>query len=173
MHKLNRLIDRLIDWMKNAALALIVFIALSVIAEVVLLNFLDKPVDWVSEVTEYALVYITFLSAVWILKEDGHVRVDFLLNWFPPKIQAMFEVLVSLIGIFISAVILIFGSMVILDLSIKGLRTETILAVPKAPLFAVIPFGCLLLLLQFVKRTVYWLNQWKGLAIKGEQYLDS
>lgn len=172
MSRLSRWMDHIIDWMKNVALGLIVFVALSVVAEVVLLYFLKKPVDWVSEVTEYALVYITFLSAVWILKDDGHVRVDFLLKWFPPKIQALLEVIGSLIGTIISAVIFIYGSWVIFDLWEKGLRTETILAVPKAPLFAIIPFGCLLLLLQFIKRTLYWVQQWKDLGAKGNQFLD-
>lgn len=164
--------DRLIDWMKNTALLLIVFIAFAVVAEILLLYFLKRPVHWVSELTEYALVYITFLSAVWILKEDGHVRVDFLLKLFPPKVQALLEVFVSFIGLLVSGIICTFGFLVIQDLSKKGLHTETILAVPKAALYAIIPFGFLLLFLQFVKRVWYWVQKWKESVEKEKQFTD-
>ena len=44
--------------------------------EVFLRTFFNRPQEWVMELSEYALLYITFLSAAFVLKKEGHIVVD-------------------------------------------------------------------------------------------------
>ena len=43
--------------------------------------FLNRPLVWVLELTEYALLWVTFLGAAWLLRQGGHVQVDVIVDF--------------------------------------------------------------------------------------------
>lgn len=48
--------------------------------------WLGKSVSGTIELVEYGLVWITFLGAAWILRRDGHVKVDVLYMVLPDSV---------------------------------------------------------------------------------------
>ena len=66
--KFGAIFDRLLDVVSILACILLVFIMLSVCAEVVLRYFLGSPLIWVIEISEMNLLYITFLAIAWVLR---------------------------------------------------------------------------------------------------------
>ena len=76
----------------NRALALVagvvtVFVMLAINYEVFMRYFLNRPTLWTLEISEYSLVYITFLGAAWVLRKDGHVKIDLLVRVLKPRSQ--------------------------------------------------------------------------------------
>ena len=99
--KIGRVLDRLTDVSAFAAGLLLSFILLSVCLDVIMRYCLNRPLQWVIELTEYALLYITFLGTAWLLRTEGHITVDVVLNRLSPRRQAILRVFSSAVGIVI------------------------------------------------------------------------
>ena len=152
---------------------LLAFSTLSVSAEIVLRYFFNKPQVWVTEISEYIILYIAFLVVAWVLKEDGHVKVDLLLNRLNPRAQAMLNIITSGISAIVCLILTYYGLQVTVQLFQENYFTPTILHIPKFIFTAVIGFGLLLLFLQFLRNiSRYWSNI-RGEATKKEDHEET
>lgn len=156
MKKLLALFDHLVNGMIFLAGLILVFIMFSVCMEVILRYFLNRPQMWVTEVTEVLLLYITFLGSAWLLREEGHVKVDIILNRLKPRMLALLGIFSSLIGIFVSITLTVAGFRLTWDYLERGIYTPTAMEIPVSIIIVIIPVGSLILLIQFVRRC--WLN---------------
>ena len=141
---------------------LVVFITIAVLLEIVLRYFFNLPQVWVLETVEYCILYITFLGAAWVLKRDGHVKLDILVIRLKPTNQDMVNIITSIIGALIFLTIAIYGALVTWDDVIRDLWIASELEPPRAPIIAIIPFGSLLLFIQFLIRSQYYIRSWKA-----------
>ena len=66
---------------------LVVVVALSVGYEVVMRYIFNDPTVWVVQASRYILLYITFLSAPYILREDGHTRMTVIFELVGPRTE--------------------------------------------------------------------------------------
>jgi TRAP-type C4-dicarboxylate transport system permease small subunit len=143
----------------GAALAgvLIVFIMLITTAEVLMRKFLLMPIKGVVELTEYLMIWITFLGAAWVLKKEGHVKIDVLLSRLKPRGQAFLNVVSTSIMAAICLFLTIFGGIVTYDSVIRGAARVYQYTVPLWILLIIIPISGFLLFIQSVKRARgYW-----------------
>jgi len=108
-----------------------------------------EPPIWILQFTEYALLWMTFLGAPWLLRMDGHVRIDTFVVLLSPRLQRMVEILVALLGSVVCIVIVWYGAANTIDLYQRGIMDVKGISLPEYPLFVVIPVGSALLLLQF------------------------
>lgn len=155
--RFNSFFDRAIDTMFYMATGMTLVIFFSVCIELFMRNFLNRPQIWSVEVTEYAMLYITFLGGAWLLREEGHVRVDILLVLINPKTQALLNGITSILGVIVCSVLVFYGTWSTWLHYQKVLYTFTAMELLKWPFLIVIPFGSLLLLIQFVRSAyAYW-----------------
>ena len=145
-------VDKIINCMAAIAGLLLVFMMFSICYEVVLRYFLFSPLTWVTEISEYILLYATFLGAPWVLKKDAHVKVDIVLARLGFKARNIVNMATSLIGIVVCLVLIWFGTQMALDLYQRGIPVIKSLSVPKFLLVGIIPLGGLFLAIQFVRR---------------------
>jgi TRAP-type C4-dicarboxylate transport system permease small subunit len=103
-------------------------------------------------INEILMVFITFLVAAWLLKNDWHIRMDFILDKFKPEYQCVIDILLNILSMFISAMLVWFGTLAVFSLSQKGITLEGTLKIPRGPLIAVIPFGFLMLFIEFPRK---------------------
>lgn len=128
----------------------LLLIVASVCVEIVMRYFFNRPLIWVVELSEYGLLYITFLATSWLLRQEGHVKVDVILDLMSPVWRTRWGTLSSLLGLVVSIVLTVFGAMVTWDHYQRGLYKPTVLEFPTwIPLLAV-PLGSLLLSLRFL-----------------------
>ncbi len=149
---LETIFDFIVDALAFFAGVLLILIMLSVSLDVVMRYFLTRPQFWVGEMSEYALLFITFTAAAWVLKQDGHVKIDVLYTFLNPKTTKIISVVVCVIGIFVCAVLTYFSAYVAWDHHVRGIYNPTLMSFPKAPLLAIIPVGTFLLLVQFLRK---------------------
>jgi TRAP-type C4-dicarboxylate transport system permease small subunit len=128
---------------------------------------------WVLETTEYILVWFTFLAAAWILKQEGHVKVEILVSRLNPRVQALLGIITSIIGVVLCSLLIVYGSQVVWDFSQRNLLMDSLLEPPKAPLLAIIPIGSFFLLIQFLRRSYGYLESWKALSGKATRDLKT
>lgn len=155
--RFSSIFDRAIDVTFYVASGLGLVIFFSTCIELFMRYFFNRPQIWSVEVTEYAMLYLTFLGSAWLLREDGHVRIDLLLSFLSPKSQALLNSITSFFGIIVCSVLVFFGTWSTWLHYQKGLTTFSAMELLKWPFLIVIPFGSLLLLIQFIRSVcAYW-----------------
>jgi len=140
---------------------ILIFILLAVCTDVIMRYFFNSPIIWVSEVIESLLLYITFLGSAWLLREEGHVKVDLILNMLKPKTVALLGIVSSIIGIFVSVVLSIYSSRLTWDHFERGIYTPTVMEIPIFVILLIIPIGSYMLIIQFVRRTAKFTTQFR------------
>jgi len=161
--KVVTIFDRITDLLAFFAIAIIIFIMLSVTYDVVM-RYFGHPTLWVVEISEYSLLYMTFLVAAWLLKREGHVKIDLVLNRLSPRAQAMTNVITSIFGLIICLVITWYTAKVTWSHFERGLYMPTYLEVPNAYILVVIPVGSFMLFIQFLRRIHTYLRSFKESA---------
>ncbi len=147
-----------LDWLANAMAFLAGVITLAVTflitASVVSRITGGSGLPWVLELTEYALVYICFLSVPWILQQNGHVRVDFVLERIRKRSDAAYRYMqiVTDIAIAIICILMaVYGIKIVSSLWQRQVIISSILNWPKAPIIIIIPIGFIVMATQLVR----------------------
>jgi C4-dicarboxylate transporter DctQ subunit len=153
------------DWTNRIsavfAAIILAFVMLSVCLEVVMRYFLNHPLIWVVEVSEISLLYILFLGTAWVLKKEGHVAIDVLLNKCKPRGKALLSIVHSLVIVVISGVLVWYGAQVTWEQWFRGIYRPTALDIPNAYILIIIPIGGFLLLIQGIMRTHKYLREFR------------
>lgn len=155
--------DRVLKAGASIAGFLLIFMMLSICVELICRR-LGHPLMWVMEVTEYSLLYITFLGAAWVLQREGHVKMDIIVDALNPKMQALLGVVTSLIGSVMSAYLMVYGIKVTWEYYERGVVECTPLLTPTYIILLIIPLGSIPLLIQFLRRTYRYLTLGKVLS---------
>jgi len=165
---LKRLHNGLVFFAACAAGVVIVFMAISIDFEVVMRYLFIRPTSWVTDFCTYFLLYICFLGTAWVLAREGHVKLEILLSVLSPKVQRVLNIITSLVGVLVCATLFWYS----LDLTMQTFQTNSLFVrqvlVPRWIVYAVIPFGCLLLSVEFGSRTWRYIKGHKVSDKKGQ-----
>ncbi len=142
------------------AALIFVFVTLAICAEVLLRYGFNRPLTWVVEISEYSLLWITFLGASWVLRHGGHVRVDIALQYMSPAALRVCGLFSSAAGVAITLVLVGFGAEATWAAYVQGAFKPTGVDVPTWMVLIVIPLGGILLFFRFARLFVeYWSRQ--------------
>jgi TRAP-type C4-dicarboxylate transport system permease small subunit len=161
---LGKIFDQINIAMVVISAILILGLTFVVGADITLRYVFLRPLGWVKEVSEYILVALGFLVAAWILNDDGHVKMDLLLTKVSPRTQIIMNLITSILSIFVVLIVTWFSLRVIIDFYRTKLVTPSVLEPQKWVLLIPIFVGSLLLAIQFIRRTFYFINRWKTLG---------
>ena len=138
----------------GAALAAVLLIAvmLTTTVKVVFRYGLHKGLIGVDQISGTMLLYIAFLGAAWVLKREEHVTLDIALNALRPKYRRQMLVLGSIVASLVCLILSGVGTAEVISSLQRDIRIPAELEIPRAINLVVIPIGCLLLGLQFLRR---------------------
>ncbi|WP_394237177.1 TRAP transporter small permease [Niallia oryzisoli] len=132
-------------WMIAFMMGLVVF-------EVIIRNLFNYSFGWSIDYTSYALLYIAFLGAAWLLREGGHVSVNILEEYLQEKSIKFLDYIIVISGILLSLVLVYYGIGVTWDLYSNDVRSLSVVKTPLAYVVMIIPIGSLLLLFEFFRK---------------------
>ena len=153
LRKLGHIFDNAVDCLAYLAAALLIYIMLLISVEIVSRYLVGRSILWTVETTEYALLYLTFLGAGWLLRREGHVRMDLVLVRLNPRAQAIVNGITSILGAITCLVIVWYGSLRTLKFFQLDYILPSVLMTPAFIIVAVVPLGSFLLFIQFLRRT--------------------
>jgi TRAP-type C4-dicarboxylate transport system permease small subunit len=104
------------------------------------------------ELTEYAMLYIPFLGAAFVLKEDGHIRIDLVITFLSERSRGWLNVVTSFVGGVVMLTYTWFGAQVTLDYFKRGVPSLESLKTPMFLILMIIPIGGLLFSIQFFRQ---------------------
>lgn len=159
----EKVINSLLNGMSYVGRGIVVIIAFLIVIDVLLTNILNDSLPWVLEVTEYLLVFLTFFGSAWLLRENGHIQFDLLINNLSERTRKVFELISSCIGFIVSTIVTVFGFITTVDLYTRGAYTDAMLQIPRFILIIIIPIGFLFLSIQFLRNIIsYFFKNGKG-----------
>jgi C4-dicarboxylate transporter DctQ subunit len=154
----------------NTVKVFMVLAAIMVVADVlivssdVFLRNIGKPWTGFFEISEYSLLWIVFLSTTWILKNNGHIRLDLVVSRLSPVPRAIVDVITSAVGAALLAFITYYAIQFALNDFQIGAKSISILRPPKWTVEIIIPIGCFLLFIQFIISGLECLKNWKAIS---------
>ncbi|MFC1979972.1 TRAP transporter small permease subunit [Chloroflexota bacterium] len=153
--------DRTLDLLAVLAATLIIFVMLVIALDIVMRYFLNRPIFWVTEIVEYNLLFITFLGAAWVLRKEGHIRVDIIPSRLKPKARASLNMATSIFVALIWLTITWYSARITWEYSQEVMRFHTLLETPKFAILIIIPIGGLLLFIQSLRMSRNYYGSWR------------
>ena len=135
-----------------AAAIVILFVLLTVNFEVIMRYVVGHSTIWVVNTTEFALLFIVFLSAPYILLLERHVKIEFAVHALSPGGQRILNTATSLVGALACGVLFWYSVAVLWQAYERETLFEAVMIVRKYWIIWVIPVGSLFLTVQFLRR---------------------
>ncbi len=128
--------------------ALVVLVCLDVAARS--LKLFATP--WTLDISEYLLYAITFLGAPWVLREEGHIAIELVVERLPPRGRAAARIASDALGALVCAVLLYYAGRAFWRSYAAGNLVHETFVFPEWYLYCLAPPVFLILLLQFAGR---------------------
>jgi C4-dicarboxylate transporter, DctQ subunit len=152
LRKAGKAFDRLLDFFAALAGIIAAFVTVAVSAGIIMRFVFNRPMGWVIEISEYSLLYMAFLSAAWVMKNNQHVSVDLVYNSFSLKNKVIADLFTSILGGVVFLIVSYYGFKVTRNQYITKYFTPTFLEAPKFIITLIIPVGSFLLLIQIIRK---------------------
>lgn len=143
---LRSLIERIIRFVATVGMVFVLPLMIITAGDVVGRGFFNKPIAGTFELSEYMLAVIILLGAAYTQQVKGHVAVDFLTSRFGSRTQALCQMLVLFLSLFIVTILVWQG----FKLGAEETGVTDQLRVPKAPFKMLVGVGGGLLWLQLL-----------------------
>lgn len=165
MRLFGKLFDLLEDVMAATAACLLLAIMLATVVKVVGRALFNHGILGIDQISGTMMVYVTFLGAAWVLRNEGHITIDILTSNLSDEGRRKLGIFSSIVGAIACFAITYFAS-VATSLSIqRGVMVAAELEIPRALNLWVIPFGCAVMGIEFIRRAN---RVRKGIVLRSE-----
>jgi TRAP-type C4-dicarboxylate transport system permease small subunit len=152
--QLRRVFSRL-----NLFCAVIGAVLLSMIAAIICFEVVIRWLGgasqlWVIEVSEYALLFITFLGAPYLLEKNLHVVMDLVYDSLSGRWRLILQLMNATIGFVLCAVLTVVGISVVIEQYELGVRLVTVMRPQSWWITAALPVGMALMTVQFLDQII-------------------
>ncbi len=86
MRQLSSVIDRIADFVGYLSGWLVPIMMMLVVVDVFMRYVMHRPLMVADELTAYMLVALSFLGFAYTWRQGGHVRVEVVVNYLPPRL---------------------------------------------------------------------------------------
>jgi TRAP-type C4-dicarboxylate transport system permease small subunit len=107
---------------------------------------------WSIELSEYMMLYIAFLAAPWLLRNDHHIKVELLISLFKEGNRKKINLMTSLLAAIACLILFWFGLESTIDHFQRGIIINNVMKMPKYIPLLIIPVGSLLLFLRYIHK---------------------
>lgn len=157
-----RVFDRVLSFLSWLTGAMLIFIMLNIVVEVVLRYSANKSLRWVVDVNLMLQVWMPFLTAAWVLRDEGHVTLDTLIVALRPRVRALLKAITS----FVLAIFCLYygwyGLLNTIEFYQLGLFIQRVLTIPTFLIVFPIPLGLFLLAIEFFRRSYRSIKEYQG-----------
>ena len=152
--RLRRVFSLLNLYCAVLAAALLFMVAAIICFEVTLRWLGGQSQLWVIEVSEYTLLFITFLGAPYLLEKNMHVVMDLVYDKLPTAARQVVGLFNATIGLALCLVLTIVGVSVVIEQFELGVRQVTVMRPKSWWITAALPIGMGLMAVQFLDQII-------------------
>jgi len=107
---------------------------------------------WTLDVTQYLLYGITFFGAPWVLREDGHIAIEIVVERFRPPARRALRCATDALGAAVCALLLAISCRVLWSSYAQHATVQQTFVFPEWYLYVIPPPVFLILALEFARR---------------------
>lgn len=145
-----------VEGLMLVAMAIMPFMAIAITFEVIVRRLFSAPTIWVVDASGYSLLWVAFLTAPWLIRHEGHIRLTFVVDHLGRRAQAIVAVITSLAGAAVMVVMLWMTTIATIDSYVRTVRTVGTWEIPQFLIWIVMPVGSLFAANEFVRSA--WLS---------------
>ncbi len=146
--KFRNLLNRVED---VVTIVVSVFLVIVVFFQVFFRYALNSPLAWSEELARFTFVWLVFISAAVVARDDSHMSMNFLVNLMPQKMRVIIDILSKLL---ISIFMAITMWQTILIMRITASQTSPSLHIPMSLVYFSLFVGFALMLLDYATRII-------------------
>jgi C4-dicarboxylate transporter DctQ subunit len=166
-------LDKTITAMMVIGAAIILIDMLAVSVDVILRYTLDITYTGLFEIMEYSLLWITFLATAWLLKINGHIRLDLILDRLNPRGKVITNIATSVICEILMGFLIWYAVKLTVNDFIHGTYLSTVLQPIKWPIEIIIVIGYILLFIVMLRRIFELVKTWQSLSHQEPEQIPS
>ena len=134
------------EWMVIVTFLVMV---IATFAQVVFRYVFAFSLPWADELARYCLVWMVFVGMVVALVRGQHVTVDLLLDRYRGRLQRVVHTVID-VAVAVLFLALLYGGVLLMQLTVG--QTTSGLGLPKYLVYAALPVGSILMLVELVLR---------------------
>jgi C4-dicarboxylate transporter DctQ subunit len=166
-------LDKTITAMMVLGAAIIIIDMLAVSVDVILRYTLDITYTGLFEIMEYSLLWITFLATAWLLKINGHIRLDLILDRLNPRRKVITNIVTSVICEILMGLLIWYSIKLIVNDIVYGTYLSTVLQPIKWPIEIIIAIGYILLFIVMLRRIIELVKTLQSLSHQEPEQIPS
>jgi TRAP-type C4-dicarboxylate transport system permease small subunit len=164
--KLSRFFDLLLNAGGVLAAGLMILLMVVVCLKVFARYALGYGLVGVDQISGTMILFMTFLGAGWVLKNDKHITIDILYSILGRATRRWADIVISALCAAVCLVITVVGTLEVFESWQRGIMIAAEIEMSRAINLIVIPIGFLLLFIQFLRRAYF--NLWCAAPASGE-----
>ncbi|SHE85233.1 TRAP transporter small permease [Devosia limi] len=154
MKALGQIFDFILNAFAVVSGVILVTMMLATVVKIGMRLFLNHGILGIDQISGVMMVYMTFLGAAWVLRNDGHVTVDIVTGALAEGPRRVVLIIGSLIGAFACLLVAYFSAQTVAISLARGVMVAAELEIPRAVNLVVIPLGSFLLGIEFIRRAM-------------------
>lgn len=161
---------KILKWLDNnleefVMIILLILLTCIMMLQVVLRYCFKSPLDWAEEACRYCFVYSVMLATAYCIRKGKMLRVDVVINLFPPVIAKALDLLAQLMAIIFCVIMLKPSWNVMISAKQLG-NVSSGLELPMWILYTSAPVGFFLGIVRGIEVFVFSLLDFKKLLLK-------
>ena len=140
----------------TAGILILIFMLIVLTYQVIARYLFGMSYAWIDELSRYSLIWLAYLSAVYAVIHNAHIKIDLFLKLWPKKIRNYVKHISNLIFFTYSVAVVYFSTVWIIGLN----KTGTIsmgTGISMALFSLIIPVSHMLMALRLVQLEVRWI----------------
>lgn len=114
---------------------------------------LPHPLSWTEEVARYSFIWWSFLGAAYVVRLNGHLGMDVLVNLLPRRLMLLTQRIVFLITLAFMVIVTVEGVKIV---KIQAGQSAVMLPISMGWIYGVVPFTGLVMVIYLVYLFFYW-----------------
>lgn len=144
-------LDLLIDALAALAAALLCALVVLILVDIGARYLRVFSIAWALEASEYMLYAITFLGAPWVLREEGHIAVELVVERLPPRAKRFARRAADVLGAVVCIVLLYYACRVTWRSYASGTMVHQSFVFPEWWVYAGMPVVIAILLVVYAR----------------------
>jgi TRAP-type C4-dicarboxylate transport system permease small subunit len=147
-----RIIRKINDVLACVTLAIL---SILVILQVIYRYALGSPLTWTEEIARYLQIWMIMLGSALVMRKGGHLAIDLVTASLPKKVKRVTDLISQIAVIFFFSIVFYYG----IFLAVNAARqTSPATKIPMSFVYAALPVGSALLLIEALIRLVRFLK---------------
>jgi len=151
-----------VEGLMLVAIAILPLMALAITYEVIVRRIFNSPTIWVVDASAFALLWVTFLAAPWLIRHESNIRIEIVTDRLGLRSRAALAAVTSFAGAAVMAVVFWQATSETIQTYTRNTHTIGSWEIPRVFVVVVMPIGSFFAALEFLRVGWWHIQELRG-----------